>query len=137
MIGRGSVIFSVFVFLCLLTTGDRVVYVDVLGGGKRARGREGQILGDGGGRGGHGWRFVAAVDGDGQGAASREAVLILGLAQEHVLKRIPYAQLPHGAEAAVQGIGIGSVGVEGERAVQPRLSREGSEADGQKSCFIT
>ena len=109
---------------------DRVVYVDVLGGGKHARGREDQILGDGGGRGGHGWRFVAAVDGDGQGAASREAVLILGLAQEHVLKRIPYAQLPHGAEAAVQGIGIGSVGVEGERAVQPRLSREGSEADG-------
>ena len=109
---------------------DRVVYVDVLGGGKRARGGESQILGDGGGCGRHCGRFVAAVDGHGQGAASRKAVLILCLTQEYVLKRIPHAQLPHSIEAAVQSIGIRAVGVEGERAVQPRLSREGREADG-------
>ena len=58
------------------------------------------------------------------GAAFREAVLILlGLARTRP-EASAYAQLPHGAEAAVQGIGVGSVsGLEGERAVaRPRLT---------------
>ena len=95
---------------------------DVMGVGVRGAGQETcggglGVFGDGGGGAADGGNVVGAVDGYGQGVGACRAVIVPDGIGEHVEEPFPDAECLHGGQAVVEGIGIGAIGIEGQRPV--------------------
>ena len=105
---------------CVVEVGIARLRQDTGGGG-------GRILGDGScGRQSHG-RVVGAVDGNGQDVGGGPATPVADRIGERVGEGFPDAEPLHDGQAVVEGIAVGAVRIQRQRAVQPRLSGHGQE----------
>ena len=117
-------------FTCFWGKGHRIVQVRVLRLGQGSRCADLRIFGNGSGCGGDSGCIVGPADGHGQGIGGRTAVPVADRIGERIGGGFPGSELAHIRRGVVEGIGIGTVGVQVQAAVGSRFICFGDEAYG-------